>query len=282
MPIKRTAARQGIQSIEVGGRLLEALAAAPRATMLRDLAAAAEMPAAKAHRYLVSFVRMGLVEQEPVSGRYDLGPFALQLGLAALARLDPLTAALPVLAALVEEIDQPCALAVWGTHGATIVRWLESSQPVNASLRTGSVMPLTRSATGRAFLAFLPPGHTARRLKEELAANARGGVHPATTRDAEKLVALTRRHGIARAQGEHIDGINGLAAPVFDASGTMALAVVALGYSGGFDASWDGANARAVRAKAEALSARLGYRPGGAAVDLPRRYPGTTRNGRSR
>ncbi|MBN8520188.1 MAG: helix-turn-helix domain-containing protein [Candidatus Accumulibacter sp.] len=45
--------RQGIQSIEVGTRLLRALAAGRRAMMLRDIARNAGMPAAKAHRYTV-------------------------------------------------------------------------------------------------------------------------------------------------------------------------------------------------------------------------------------
>jgi hypothetical protein len=82
--------RQGIQSIEVGVPLLRVLADHGAPMMLRDLAKAAGMPAAKAHRYLVSFVRTGLVIQDAnQSGRYDLGHFALDLGLASLARLDP-------------------------------------------------------------------------------------------------------------------------------------------------------------------------------------------------
>jgi hypothetical protein len=80
--------RAGIQSVEVGFELLNALSQAPGALMLRDLAAAAGMSAAKAHRYLVSFQRMGLVAQDPLSTRYDLGPAALRLGLASLSRLD--------------------------------------------------------------------------------------------------------------------------------------------------------------------------------------------------
>ncbi|MCB1966488.1 MAG: helix-turn-helix domain-containing protein, partial [Candidatus Accumulibacter sp.] len=76
--------RQGIQSIEVGSRLLRALAASQRSMMLRDLARNAGMPAAKARRYLVSFMRMGLVEQDANTGRYDLGEFSLELGLASL------------------------------------------------------------------------------------------------------------------------------------------------------------------------------------------------------
>ena len=80
--------RAGIQSVEVGFGLLQALGEAPGPLMLRDLARAANMSAAKAHRYLVSFQRLQLVVQDPASTRYDLGPAALKLGLAALERLD--------------------------------------------------------------------------------------------------------------------------------------------------------------------------------------------------
>jgi len=81
--------RAGIQSVEVGFALLDVLAKAEGPLMLRDLAAAAGMSAAKAHRYLVSFQRLALVTQDHASTRYDLGPAALQLGLASLSRLDP-------------------------------------------------------------------------------------------------------------------------------------------------------------------------------------------------
>jgi DNA-binding IclR family transcriptional regulator len=56
--------------------------------MLRDLAAAAQMSAAKAHRYLVSFQRLGLVVQDSANTRYELGPATLRLGLATLSRMD--------------------------------------------------------------------------------------------------------------------------------------------------------------------------------------------------
>ena len=80
--------RAGIQSVEVGFGLLDVLGKSAGPLMLRDLAAAAGMSAAKAHRYLVSFQRLELVAQDAISTRYDLGPAALKLGLAALARID--------------------------------------------------------------------------------------------------------------------------------------------------------------------------------------------------
>lgn len=248
--------QQGIQSIEVGGRLLRAMARARQPQMLRDLAAAAQMPAAKAHRYLVSLGRMGLIEQQAETCRYDLGAFALELGLSALARLDPVSIASASLVDLSRETGQTVALAVWANQGPTIVRWIGADTPVAASLRVGSVMPLTRSATGRAFLSFLPRERTLPWLKQELADNARRGLAPGTRAEVETFVAQTRSQGYARTS-DFIPGIGGMAAPVFDYSATMVLALVALGYSKPFDADFKSI-ATAVMRAAAALSERLG------------------------
>ena len=256
MPPRKTREQQGIQSIEVGARVLQALVRASRPQMLRDLAAEARMPPAKAHRYLVSLARMGLVEQQAETGLYDLGSFAMDLGLSALARLEPVTLAAPVLAELRGATGQTVALAVYANHGPTIVRWLGADTPVSASLRTGSVMPLTRSATGQVFLAFLPPETTAVGLKKELADNVRQGLTPVGRDEVEQLTAQIRRRGIARTS-EFIPGISGMAAPVFDHSGTLALALVVLGYSKPFEAQAEPI-AAVLKAKAGALSKRLG------------------------
>jgi DNA-binding IclR family transcriptional regulator len=251
-------ARQGIQSIEVGARLLEALASAPRSLMLRDLAGAANMVPAKAYRYLVSFVRMGLVQQERETGRYDLGPFALQLGLSALGRIEPVTLATPILRDLGEAIGQTVAIAVWGNQGPTIVRWFGSDTPVSASLRLGSVLPLTRSATGCAFLAFLPEETTARLLDKELADNRRLGLSPVAVEEIEPWIRRTRRAGLARTS-DFIPGISGMVAPVYDCNDSMALALIALGYAGAFDSTLDGPVATRLLEVSRQLSRRLGH-----------------------
>lgn len=258
MKLKQEKTQQGIQSIEVGGRLLETLARAPRSLFLRDLAAAAEMAPAKAHRYLVSFIRMGLVEQERETGRYTLGAFSLQLGLSALARMEPVTLATPVLRDLGEALGQTVAIAVWGNQGPTIVRWFGSDTPVSASLRLGSVMPLTRSATGGAFLAFLPREATTELVRQELADNNRLGLEPGSLEEIEPWLQQTRRHGLARTS-DFIPGISGMAAPVFDYNGSMTLALIALGYTSAFDMSLKRPIARSLLDLAEQLSRRSGF-----------------------
>jgi DNA-binding IclR family transcriptional regulator len=261
MPTKVASDRQGIQSIEVGFRLLRVLATANRPMMLRDIAKGASMPAAKAHRYMVSFLRVGIVEQDAGTGRYDLGAYALELGLSGLGRLDPVRLSGPILEALCEEIQETVALAVWGNHGATVVRIVDSGSPVTITLRPGTVLSLYKSATGRAFAAFFRSPFLRKMLDDELHEAAKVNKTAITTarRQLEKALDEIREKGIARATGSLTPGINGFSAPVFDHSGTMVAAITALGSMGEFDAEWDSPVATAMLSAARSLSHRLGY-----------------------
>ena len=262
---KHEGSRQGIQSIEVGVPLLRVLADHGAPMMLRDLAREAGMAPAKAHRYLVSFMRTGLVTQDPLSGRYDLGHFALDLGLASLARLDAVRVASPVLDALGAEIGETVALAVWGNMGPTIVRWVESRRPVTVNLRTGAVMPLLHSAIGLCFVAFFESPVMGPRIDEELLINARGEDTraPITRAELDALTAAVREHGISRAVGSVIPGINAFAAPIFNHDGKMALSIAGLGPAGLMPPNWNGPMPKAIRAAARTVSRRLGWRAQG-------------------
>lgn len=232
--------------------------------MLRDLAKSAEMPAAKAHRYLVSFIRMGLVEQDHHTGRYDLGSFSLELGLASLARLDAVRLASPILEDLCEQIGETVALGMLANHGATIVRWVEAAGPITVTLRSGSVLPLANSATGRAFLAYCRAPYFKKLAEKELrmAAESMGTSLSALILELRPAIEEIRLHGISRATGSLTPGINGFAAPVFDHTGHMVGTITSLGAFGHFDAEWNSPLAFAIKDAARALSLRLGHQPG--------------------
>ena len=253
--------RAGIQSVEVGFALLQALSQAPGALMLRDLAAAAGMRSAKAHRYLVSFQRLRLVVQDASSTRYDLGPAALKLGLASLSRLEAVKLARERIGAWREQIGHTVALAVWGNHGPTVVHWEESPQAVTVNLRLGDVMPLLSSATGRCFAAYRSREAITPLLKDEIGRGVkqRRTDVPATLAQARSLLEEVRQRGAARVVDTLLPGIVGFCAPVFDADGHMALGVMALGPVGTFDAAWGGAVDGPLRAAARQLSCDLGY-----------------------
>src|SRR5690606_9909599 len=131
---------------------------APQQLSLRDLAARAGMTPAKANPYLVSLIRVGLVQQDATTGHYELGPFALQMGLVGLQRSNPVRIALPYVNALADEVGHTLGIAVLGSHGPTMIHIREARYPVHVNMRNGTVMSMLHTATGRVFVAWLQPG----------------------------------------------------------------------------------------------------------------------------
>ena len=255
--------RRGIQSIEVGGSLLQALVAHGSPMGLKDLAAAAGMPAAKAHPYLVSFGHLGLVVQDEASGRYGLGPFALHMGLSALHNLDPVKQAIPLAHQLADQLKTNIAIAVWGNMGPTVVHIEEFSEQIHVNMRPGTVMtPMLLTATGQCFAAFLPERVAQPRLATEVDTAARGtqGQLQISAAEAAATLAEVRQHGMSRAVGRPIPGINALSVPVFNSTGHIALALTAMGPAAAFAADWNGPAAQALREAAAQLSHALGGR----------------------
>lgn len=200
--------RRGVQSAEVAVAVLRKLAEAGAPLGLNTLAAQVGLAPAKAHRYLVSLVASGMVVQRN-SGAYDLGPLAARIGTAALARVDCLNRAGDALPGLVEQTGLTGMLSVWGAYGATVVRWEKASAQLITALGVGSVLPLERSATGLAFLAWLPQ----RLLDEAIAREAPELAAPQLARLRTRL----RKEFVTEASGSFIPGLYALAAPVLNA-----------------------------------------------------------------
>jgi DNA-binding IclR family transcriptional regulator len=267
--------RAGIQSVEVGflhAGGADALARAAHAA--RPGGRSAGMSAAKAHRYLVSFQRLGLVVQDAAPHtttwarpRSSWGwPRCRGWMRCAGARAHACTDG---------EIGHTLALAVWGNHGPTIVHWEESPQAVTANLRLGDVMPLLSSATGRCFAAHMPRDAVAPMLQDELARAAEAGRTDVPTTMAEVIPCWTevRTRGAARVVDTLLPGIVAFCAPVFDADGHLVLGITTLGSVATFDPAWGGAIAPPGAGRCPALARPgrgLRLTPAGAPV-MPRR-----------
>ena len=144
--------RRGIQSVEVGHRLLNVLVKGAGRRALKDLAAEAAMAPSKAHLYLISYQRLGLVEQDPVTARYSLGPAAIRLGIAAINQTDLVDVARRHIDDAVIRSGASISLSIWGSHGPTVMLRRDGPQPFPLSVRLGVVLPVLSSSTGRVFL----------------------------------------------------------------------------------------------------------------------------------
>lgn len=259
-----TKQRRGIQSVEIASTLLSALASHSQPMSLGDVAKFAGMTAGKAHPYMVSFSNVGFVSQDNVSGKYELGPLALQLGLAKLRQLNPIREAASLVAELSSVTEQSIALAVWGNMGPTIVQLFEPIEPLHVNLRAGTVMSLTNTATGRLFAAYLPPKAVEKLLLTSVAPIGAKGKQ-ISKKEFDASLAEIRQHGLARTIGQPIPGINAFSAPVFDSSGNIVLAITIMGAAASFDEQWTGKIAQRVRECALKISKKLGFNDGIAA-----------------
>jgi DNA-binding IclR family transcriptional regulator len=246
---------RGIQSIEVGGQLLRALAHVGRPMPLKDLAREAGMNAAKAHPYLVSFGKLGLIQQDPATGYYGLGPLALQLGLISLHQVDPIRLAIAELPRLANAIGHTVGVAIWGNRGPTFVRVEEGPTAVHVNMRHGTVVSVRGTASGRLFAAFMP-------REQVLAALAAESGHRVTKLDAELQADLARIHEdrFCSLVDGAVHGVNAQAAPVFDGFGKMVLALTAIGPAATLPAGMKSETARELARTAAAISAQLGAR----------------------
>lgn len=255
-------AARGIRSIEIGFRLLQCLEKAAGPLSLKALSEAAGVSASRARFYLVSFMRLGLIEQDHHYGRYALGPYARHLGLVALQRMDVTQAAEQPLQRLCDTLEAGVYLSVWGNRGPTIVYTLDGASEVPMSVRVGYVLPLLHSATGRVFLSHLPRHATDALVQDELvrALRERGTAAADELSGAiDEIIESCRRDGCAGTEGLLNTGFAAVAAPVFEYRGRIAATVTTIGLGGRIDSHPEGPTVRELRATAAEVSAALGY-----------------------
>ena len=245
-----TRAPRGIQSVEVGGQLLKVLARTGRRMALKDLAREAEMTAAKAHPYLVSFCKLGLMEQDRVSGHYGLGPLAIQMGLISLQQADPVRMAIAELPALAQEVGYTVSVSMWSGQGPTIIRVEEGPTHVYVAMRHGTPASLRHTATGKIFAAFGEPA----RIAPLLQAEGHSLDEPAFAKELDFI----RSNHLSVVENQLLSGVSALAVPVFDGFGQLVLAIAAIGPSVTLTLDPAGLPARKLQAQARALSQRLG------------------------
>lgn len=250
--------KHGVQSLEVGMSILRTMVTGRRSMMLKDIAQAAGMSPSKVHRYLVSLIRSGLVEQDRLTSRYDLGPFALNLGLVALDRIDRIRLGLIAITELRDETNETVALSVWSEAGPVVVRWERPRRPITVNVVTGTHLSLLRSAGGRVFAAWLQQPQVETLIRRELDAG-KGPTGVATPDDARALLKRVRDAGVAVMTGDYFArGVEAAAAPVFNFKNEITMAIALVGVEGSMDLSPEGTTITALRRTADSLSRRLG------------------------
>jgi DNA-binding IclR family transcriptional regulator len=166
------------------------------------------------HRILSALRNKGIVEFDPVSHRYSLGPIIMSLGLTYLKKLDVRKIAVPELVSLSKLTNETATLSVRTGASRVYVDQVTPDREVLMSVQIGVPYPLHAGASSKAFLASLPDEEIDRYLSEPLRK-----VTPATVTDRRKLrreLEQIANRGWAHSFGERQAGASSVAAPVLD------------------------------------------------------------------
>ena len=210
-----------IQSVDRSVRILLALQGARRLS-LGELAARVELPASTVHGILRTLAAHGMVEQEPGSSRYMLGPAVLRLSSVYLDNLEFLSRARTWAEELARRTTAAVRAGVLLLDDVIIIHNEARPDGSRQMSEVGFVIPAHASALGKALLAFrgpprsLHPNGPLRRMTGETI------VDPAELAAHLEEVART---GIATEHDEALLGESSIAAPVFDSTGVAPAAI---------------------------------------------------------
>jgi DNA-binding IclR family transcriptional regulator len=212
--------RQGIQSVELAMRIIQALEAGGGPMSLSEIAERSGFQPNKAHRYLVSLVRSGLASQSPKTGRYDFGPAMRRLGAESLRRTNEVSVASDYAMRLRDTCGHSVNLAVWGEDGPVVVRWDYGAHVLPFNVRVGAKLPMLTSSGGLVFLAYLPESMSSAALEAD---RARLKAEAYSDADISRKRNEVLAAGYAVTSGGIIPGVSSVSAPVFSSVDSLPL-----------------------------------------------------------
>lgn len=200
----------------VGAVLRAVSAEEPHGATTSRLARGTGLARPTVHRLLTSLQGEGLVDRDPVTGRWLLGPELFFLGSAAQPRYDVTSLAQPVVRRLALATGESAFFSARrGEETICLVRE-DGSFPIRSHvLVEGIRFPLGVASAGLAILAFLPDHDVDDYLSRVDLATPYGAQHASGA--VRRRVAATRAAGWAVNPGLLVEGSWGLGAAVFDA-----------------------------------------------------------------
>jgi DNA-binding IclR family transcriptional regulator len=181
-----------------------------------------------AHRLLAMLEHYRLVDRDPATKAYALGPWLSELGRAALGQPDIRPLARPALERLVGRVGETAHLVGLQGADAVFLDCVECGATVRATARTGQRLLAHCTAGGKAQLAALPRA----RVLQLLPGETLEGLTPESTRSRTELLReldRVRATGYATNRRESEPDVHAVAAAIVDASGAMRGAVTVAG-----------------------------------------------------
>ena len=192
---------------------------------LTEIAEQVGMHKSTIHRLLATLESKRFITRDKTTGMYQLGFLFIELASIMLHDLDVQRWALPFLQKLSLESGETVDLAILDNDHVVYLQVVESSQRVKIAAAVGEQLPVFCTATGKAFLAYLPEDKVHVILAQGLTKYTERTL--ISLEDLYKDLHKTRERGFALSEQEYEKDINAVASPIMDANGCP-IAVIAI------------------------------------------------------
>jgi DNA-binding IclR family transcriptional regulator len=246
-----------VQSVERAFAILRALITGPSG--VSEVAERTGLPKSTVSRLLATLVEIGAVDQSDTMGLYSLGDVLIDLSSAASPGRNLTSLVHPFLIGLVDEIGEAAGLGVLDGHRVYYLDQVDADHEVQVRDWTGESVDAHVVSSGLVLLAHAPDDARREFLERE---HERWTEHSVTDRHLiERRLDEARRAGFVWVYEEMSEGLNSVAAPIFNHAGNAIAAVHAHGPSYRFPAEGAAASiAAAVVATAQRITAQLAGR----------------------
>ncbi|MGC2775611.1 MAG: IclR family transcriptional regulator [Bradyrhizobium sp.] len=251
--------RYSVQSLMLGLRVLESLAASGKERGITELAAQLKTNKWRIFRHLHSLCEEGYVTQDATTAKFQLGRRTYSLLESLPSRFNFVREAREEMPALRDLRGHTVVLAApIDDSGVVVVDVIEGLHAVQFSLKIGAIFDLHASAHGKAVLAFASSDWLERVIARGLRRHTEFTITDprALRREIERI----RRQGWASAYEESFRGVNTVVAPIFSASRDYVGSIAIFGSIEAIPRNPDTKDIEAVVAAARRISQKLGWK----------------------
>ena len=212
--------------------ILEAFTARRTELSIREIVEATGLNRSTAIRLVANLERRGLLQHDPTTSRFRLGHKLFEMGSVVYSSLSVLQAAAGPLSSLEQRSGATIILAVQeGEYSVTVDKRQgvgDGFAMVSMPGEVGEVRPITYGPVGQVFLSAMAAAE-AEALLDKYPLEQHTPYSVLNRRRYMERLPQVRSRGHAIEVNEVVEGLMGLAAPVFDFSGTV-VGVVSLGF----------------------------------------------------
>jgi DNA-binding IclR family transcriptional regulator len=247
------------RSLERALQIMCAFTSERSAYTLTQLTEAVRLPKATTIRLCSTLIKYGFMKFDHASMQYSLGIKLFELGSIVYSSLSLRKTASPFLQQLQIRSGKTCFLGILENDELVYLDKRESpGNPIRFASQIGRIRPPYFGMLGQVLMASLPEDEVDRILQKNplIAHTKRTTTDPYEFR--EKLAKI-RKQGYLIEDGEAIEGISGIAAPIYNFTGSAVAAVGVSFISSSVDAKGKEALLAEVIKAAEAISREMGY-----------------------